>query len=144
MTYLRKIWHFKPKKLLHQGIVNSSIANFFAILLQYNSKQRIAPFIVLQKNIYIFYSSYFPRNFSLIPLIFFVLFSLFLLYFSICSLLSEASSPKFLTHLTRPLSHLSLHGLSLIASVLGFGFLRLEVGSAWIDELGLDRWAGIS
>ena len=91
----------------------------------------------------IFYSSYFPRNFSLIPLIFSVLFSLFLLCFSICSLLSEASSPKFLTHLTWPLSHLSSHGLSLIALVLGFGFLRLEVGLAWISELGLDRWAGI-
>ena len=63
--------------------------------------------------------------------------------FSICSLLSEASSSKFLTHLTRPLSHLSSHGLSLIAPVLGFGFLRLDVGLAWIGKLGLDRWAGI-
>ena len=95
------------------------------------------------KNKIIFYSSYFTRNFSLMPLIFSVLFSLFLLCFSICSLLSEASSPKFLTHLTWPLSHLSSHGLSLIALVLGFGFLRLEVGLAWISELGLDRWAGI-
>ena len=142
MPYLRKFWHFKPKKLLHQGIVNGSIANFFAILLQYNSKHRIVLFIVLQKK-KIFYSSYFPRNFSLMPLIFSILFSLFLLCFSICSLLSEASSPKFLTHLTWPLSHLSSHGLSLIALVLGFGFLRLEVGLAWISELGLDRWAGI-
>ena len=147
MPYLREIWHFKPKKLLHQRIVNSSIANFFAILLQYNSKHRITLFIVLQKKkyiyIYIFYSSYFPQNFSLIPFIFSVLFSLFLLCFSICSLLSEASSPKFLTHHVWPLSHLSSLGPSLIASMLGFGFLRLEVGLAWIDELGLDRWAGI-
>ena len=94
--------------------------------------------------IYIFYSFYFTRNFSLIPLIFSVLFSLFLLCFSICSLLSEASSPKFLTHHTRSLSHLSSHGPFLIAPMLGFGFLRLEVGSAWINELGLDRWARIS
>ena len=137
ISYLREIWHFKPKKLLHQGMVNGSIANFFAILLQYNSKHRIVLFTLLQKKI-IFYS-YFTRNFSLIPLIFSVLFSLF----PLCSLLSEASSPKFLTHLTWPLSHLSSHGLSLIAPVLGFGFLRLEVGLAWIGELGLDRWAGI-
>ena len=27
--------------------------------------------------------------------------------------------------------------------MLGFGFLRLEVGLAWIGELGLDHWAGI-
>ena len=127
---------------MHQGIVNSNIANFFAILLQYNSKHRIVLFTVLQKKKkYIFYSSYFPQNFSLIPLIFSVLFSLFLLCFSICSLLSEASSPKFLTHLTRPFSHLSSHDLSLIALVLGFGFLRLEVGLAgsasWVWIVGL-------
>ena len=36
-----KGWHFKPQTLLHQGIVNNSIAIFFAILLQYNSKLRI-------------------------------------------------------------------------------------------------------
>ena len=110
------------------------------IELYYSSYCKIYIYIY----IYIFfYSSYFPQNFSLIPLIFSVLFSLFLLCFSICSLLFEASSPKFLTHLTWPLSHLSSHGLSLIALMLGFGFLRLEVGLAWISELGLDRWAGI-
>ena len=137
MPYLRKIQHFKSKKLLHQGIVNGSIANFFAILLQYNSKHRIVLFTVLQKkNIYIFYSSYFTRNFSLIPLIFSILFSLFLLCFSICSLLSEASSPKFLTHL-RNFSPIS-HGLSLIAPVLGFGFLRLR-----LDQRGSASWVWI-
>ena len=108
------------------------------------------------KKKFIFYSSYFTRNFSLFPLIFSVLFSLFLLCspsalsslklhrrnFSSISEISH-SSPKFLTHLTRPLSHLSSHDLSLITPVLGFGFLRLEVGLAWIGELGLDRWAGI-
>ena len=146
MPYLRKIWYFKSKKFLYQGIIKGSIANFFALLLQYNSKHRIVLFIVLQKiyiYIYIFYSSYFSRNFSLIPFIFYVLFSLFLLCFFIYSLLSEGSSPKFLTHLTQPLSHLSSHDFSLIALMLGFGFLRLEVGSAWISELDLDRWAGI-
>ena len=69
--------------------------------------------------------------------------SLFLLCFSIYSLLSEASLPKFLTHLTRPLSHCT-----------GAGFWIFEVGG-WIgmdwqagfgsldwDRLmvGLDRW----
>ena len=105
-------------------------------------------------NIELYYSSYckkkkkillllFPPKFLSHPSHFFVLFSLFLLCFSICSLLSEASSPKFLTHHTRSLSHLSSHGPFLIAPMLGFGFLRLEVGSAWINELGLDRWARI-
>ena len=152
MPYLRGIWHFKTKNLLHQWMLNSSIANFFAILLQYNSKHRIVLFTNCKKNNNILFS-YLPRNFSLIPLIF--LCSSF--SFSICSLFSETSSPKFLTHLRnfspishghslishRTASHLSSHGFSLIAPVLGFGFLRLEVRSAWIDELGLDRWAGI-
>ena len=137
MPYLREIWHFKSKKLLHQGY--STILNIELYCSQYCKKKKKYIYIY----IYIFYS-YFTRNFSLIPLIFSVLFSLFLLCFSICSFLSKASSPKFLTHLTWPLSHLSSHGLSLSASVLGFGFLRLEVGLAWISELGLDRWAGIS
>ena len=147
MPYLREIWHFKPKKLLHQGIVNNSITNFFAILLQYNSKHRIALFIVLQKKyiyIYIYILLLFPLKFLSHPSHFFCsLLSLFLLCFSICSLLFEVSSSKFLTHLTQLLSHLSSHGFSLIAPVLGFRFLRLEVGSAWISELGLDRWARI-
>ena len=144
MSYLREIWHFKAKKLLHQGIVNGSIVNFLQYCYSKILKIELYCSQYCKKiYIYIFYSSYFPRNFSLIPFIFSVLFSLFLLCFFICSLLSEASSPKFLTHLTRPLSHLSSHDFSLIALMLGFGFLRLEVGSAWISELGLDRWAGI-
>ena len=141
---------------MHQRMVNSSIANFFAILLQYNSKHRIVLFTELQKNNNILFS-FLPRNFSLIPLIF-LCSSHSSFSFSICSLLCETSSPKFLTHLRnfppishghslishRTASHLSSHGFSLIAPVLGFGFLRLEVGSAWIGELGLDCWAGIS
>ena len=139
MPYLREIWHFKPKRLLHQGIVNDSIANFFAILLQYNSKHRIVLFTVLQqKKIYILLLLFHPKFLSHPSHFFCSLLSLPSL-FSICSLLFEASSPKFLTHLTRPLSQLSSHGLSLIAPVLGFGFLRLEVGLAWISELSLDR-----
>ena len=136
-------------------MLNSSIANFFVILLQYNSKHRIVLFTNCKKNNNILFS-YLTRNFSLIPLIF-LCSSHSSFSFSICSLLSETSSPKFLTHLRnfspishdhslishRTASHLSSHDFSLIAPVLGFGFLRLEVGSAWIGELGLDRWAGI-
>ena len=47
--------------------------------------------------------------------------------FPICSLLSKASSPKFLTHLTRPLSHCT-----------DAGFWIFEVGG-WIS---VDRRAG--
>ena len=101
MPYLREIWHFKPKRLLHQGIENSSIAKFFSILLQYNSKYRIFLFIVLQKKyIYIFYAFYFTRNFSLIPFIFSILFSLFLL----CSP-SALSSLKLHRRNFSPISH---------------------------------------
>ena len=144
MLYLREIWHFKPKKLLHQGIVNGSIANFFAILLQYNSKHRIVLFTILQKNIF-FLLLLFPPKFLSHPFHFFYsllsLPSLFLHLLSpFWSFIAEIShpSPKFLTHLTQPLSHLSSHDLSLIAPVLGFGFLRLEVGG-WFS---VDRRAG--
>ena len=41
MSNLNTIWHFKPQNALHQKMVNTTIANFFAILLQYNSKVRI-------------------------------------------------------------------------------------------------------
>ena len=105
MPYLRKFWHFKPKKLLHQGIVNGSIANFFAILLQYNSKHRIVLFIVLQKKKY-FTPPIFPEI-SLSSLSFF-LFS---------SLSSFSVSPSALSSLKlhrRNFSPIS-HGLSLIS-----------------------------
>ena len=86
MPYLREIWHFKSKKLLYQGIVNNSIANFFAILLQYNSKHRIALFTVLQKkkNLLLL----FPPKFLSHPSHFF------------CSLLSL---PSLFLHLLSPL-----------------------------------------
>ena len=139
---------------MHQGIVNGSIADFFAILLQYNSKHRIVLFTVVQKKKYIYIYIYFTppisSKFLSHPSHFFCsllsLPSLFLHLLSpLWSFIAEIShpSPKFFTHLTRPLSHLSSHSLSLIALVLGFGFLRLEVGLAWIGKLGLDHWVGI-
>ena len=42
MPNVRRIWHFKPQSAQHQGMQNPNIANFFAILLQCNSKGRIA------------------------------------------------------------------------------------------------------
>ena len=41
MPYLRTIWHFMPQNRLHQKMVNTTIANFFAIVLQYNSNFKI-------------------------------------------------------------------------------------------------------
>ena len=38
MPNVRKIWHLQAQSAQHQRIVNRGIANFFAILLQYNSK----------------------------------------------------------------------------------------------------------
>ena len=35
MPNVRRIWHFKSQSALHQGMLNSSIANFFTILLLY-------------------------------------------------------------------------------------------------------------
>ena len=40
MPYLRPFWHFIVKKHLHQKMVYLTIAKFFAIVLQYNSKLR--------------------------------------------------------------------------------------------------------
>ena len=131
MPNVRKIWHLQAQSAQHQRIVNPGIANFFAILLQYNSKGRIHCSSIFLKNIYIylyiyiFHDAFFLQNFSLISLIIYVLFSLFILCFSICSLIFEASSLKFLTHLRNfsPIfenfSSISIaeasHGLSLIS-----------------------------
>ena len=71
---------FQTPKYSDLELQNPSIAIFFAILLQCNSKGRIA----LQqycKYIYIYLAA-FPWNFSLLSLIIYVLFSLFLLSFS--------------------------------------------------------------
>ena len=105
MPNVRKIWHLQAQSAQHQRIVNPGIANFFAILLQYNSKGRIhcssifLKIIYIYLYIYIFHDAFFLQNFSLISLIIYVLFSLFILCFSICSLIFEASLLKFLTHL---------------------------------------------
>ena len=129
MPYLREIWNFKPKELLHQGMVNGSIANFFAILLQYNFKHRIVLFTVLQKKniyIYIFYS-YFTRNFSFIPLIFYsfsvspsALSSLKLHRWNfspISKIFHPSHTPSLSSLIARPLSHCT-----------GAGFWIFEVG----------------
>ena len=131
MPYLREIWHFKPKRLLHQGIENSSIAKIFSILLQYNSKYRIFLFIVLQKKyIYILRLLFHPKFLSHPFHFFYSLLSLPSL-FSICSLLSKASSSKFLTYLQNfsPI----LHGLSLISHRMA----SLSLHQCWVlDFLG--------
>ena len=86
MPNVRQIWHFKPQTALHQEMLNPTIANFFAILLQCNSKVRIA--LQQYSKIYI----YFIPPFS--PAIYLSSISLFqfsslssLLCFSIPSLL---------------------------------------------------------
>ena len=38
MSNVRDIWHFKPQNILHQEMSLLSIVNFFAIVLQCNSK----------------------------------------------------------------------------------------------------------
>ena len=86
MPYLRTFWHFMPQNWLHQRIVYLIIAKFFAIVLRYNSKVRIVLYQYSKKKIILFTFS--PWNFSLVCLIISVLFSLFLLCFSIYSLLS--------------------------------------------------------
>ena len=68
MPNLRTIWHFKPQNALHQRMLNPTIANFFAILLQYNSKARIVLQQYSKKNIYIFYSLFLPKFLSSISL----------------------------------------------------------------------------
>ena len=137
-------------------MVNSNIANFFAILLQYNSKHRIVLFTNCKKNNNILFSIY--PGFSLSSLSFFCALltlpslspsalSSLKLHHQNFSPISEISHPSHTATLSsliaRPLSHLSSHGFSLLAPVLDFGFLRLEVGSTWIGKLGLDHWAGI-
>ena len=142
ISYLREIWHFKPKRLLHQGFVNGSIANFFAILLQYNSKHRIVLFTVLQKkNLY--FTSPISPEISLSSLSFFLLSSLSSFSVSPSTLsflklhrrnfspISKISHPSHTTSLSsliaRPLSHCT-----------STRFWIFEVGG-WIS---VDRRAG--
>ena len=92
MPNVRRIWHFKPQSTQHLELQNPSIANFFAILLQCNSKCRIA----LQQYckyiyIYIYIQLLFP-GISLSSLSLFMFSSLF--SFSFSHLLSPLFKPK--------------------------------------------------
>ena len=55
IPYLRPFWHFIVKKHLHQKMVYFTIAKFFAIVLQYNSKLRIVLQHYAKKYIYILF-----------------------------------------------------------------------------------------
>ena len=97
----------------------------------------------------IFYSTFFPRNFSLLYLIILVLFSLFLLCFSICSLLS--SDPNTILLPISTSQWLIFYGgfsgcffLFFFFSFFVFCFfcdrcLKEEVGMA---EVGCELWLG--
>ena len=91
MPNVRRIWHFKPQSTQHLELQNPSIANFFAILLQCNSKGRIALQQYCKKKkiyIYIYILSCFSLEF-LSPLShYFCSLLSFLSLFLICSLLS--------------------------------------------------------
>ena len=147
MPNLRTIWHFKPQNALHQRMVNPTIANFFAILLQYNSKAKIVLQQYSKKNNILF--TFFSRNFSLLYLIISVLFSLFLLCFSICSLFS--SDPN--TIHPHPSPSLKLHMASLSSFIVdrragfgsvdgGFETVDLMIGGwiGWVDHWQLRWW----
>ena len=135
ISYLREIWHFKPKRLLHQGIVNGSIANFFAILLQYNSKHRIVLFTVLQKK-KLYFTPPISLEISLSSLSFFLFSSLS--SFSVLHLLSPLWS--FIAEISHPSHTASLSSLIAwpLSHCTGAGFWIFEVGG-WIS---VDRWAG--
>ena len=81
MPNVRKIWHLQAQSAQHQRIVNRGIANFFAILLQYNSKGRIHCSSIFKKKIYIFIYIYifhdaFSSKISLLSLSLFMFSSL--------------------------------------------------------------------
>ena len=86
MPYLRSFQHFRAKKHVHQEMVKPTIANFFAIVLQYNSNFIIVLQQYSKKYIYILLHRPFlsPLN---------SLFSFFSLFF-LCSLLSSLFRPK--------------------------------------------------
>ena len=144
MSNLRTIWHFKPQNTLHQRMINPTTANFFTILLQYNSKVRI----VLQqysKKKKIYFIHFFPRNFSLlylIILVLFPLFPLFLLYFSIYSLLSSDPNtillPTSTSHIT--MAHFFLVGYDQASFVVVFFFFLVWV-TVWVSG-GCGFWRG--
>ena len=73
---------FSLKNLPHLECYIPSIAKKFAILLQCNIVVHCSSVVKKKKYIYIYILFYFPQNFSLLSLVIYVLFSLFLLSFS--------------------------------------------------------------
>ena len=152
MPYLRCFQHFMTQKRVYQQMVKLTIANFFAIVLQYNSNFRI----VLQlyskkKNIFYFTVSFLSIH-SLLSSLFSLLYSLFrpntissLSSFSLPSLLGPVFGslvvvrgwvvgPVFGSWVTAWVSS----GCGLwIGVVVGCGLWIGVVGSwSWIGELG--------
>ena len=124
MLYLREIWHFKPKKLLHQGIVNGSIANFLQYC--YDTILNIELYFSQYcKKIYFFYSSYF-LEISLSSLSFFLFSSLSSFSISpsalsslklhrwnfspISKIFHPSHTPSLSSLIARPLSHCTSTG----------------------------------
>ena len=114
MSYLREIWHFKAKKLLHQGIVNGSIANF----LQYCYSKILKIELYCSqycKKIYIYILLLlFPPKFLSHPFHFFCsllsLSSLFLHMLSpFWSYIAEISHPSHTTSLSSLIARLLPH-----------------------------------
>ena len=128
MPYLRSFQHFRAQKHVHQEMVKPTIANFFAIVLQYNSKVRIVLQQYSKKYTYILLHRPFlsPLN------------SLFNFFLSLLSLLSslffiQTQTPSFF-------SLPSLLGLMFGSLVMVHGWVVGPVfGSsvtAWVQCLG--------
>ena len=88
MPYLKPFWHFIVKKYLHQKMVYLTIANFFAIVLQYNSKLRasvlknaILSYFTIPKSYFINYTIPF-YNTSYIQKLYYFTFSLKYYFFN--------------------------------------------------------------
>ena len=90
MPNVRRIWHFKPQSTQIWNC-KTQVLQFF-LQYCYNAILKVELHCSSIVNIYIYiyiYLAAFPWNFSLLSLIIYVLFSLFLLSFSSCSLLSS-------------------------------------------------------
>ena len=77
MTNVRRIWHFKLQSFLHREMLNPSITKKFAIAIL-KVELHYSSIVKKKKKIY----SHLMQTYSLLSLIFSVLFSLFLLSFS--------------------------------------------------------------
>ena len=98
-------------------MVYITIANFFTILLQYNSKHRIALFTVLQNNnnILLVFS---PETSLSSKLFAQALLSLFLLCFSLCSLSTQSSEISPISEISHSLKlHRHLQNFSSISEI---------------------------